>query len=161
VAIVATLLFTGIRFSECINLQIKHVDLESSQLFVECGKGQKDRIVPIHPLLKKYLEAYIKDRKRLKRKTGYFFCPVFRDDKMGVLVIPRLLKKIRERCGIYFSSHTLRHTFATLMLEGGCDIFTLSKMMGHEDIKTTTIYLSASVGHMRQSMARHPLYAMA
>ena len=56
-----------------------------------------------------------------------------------------------------FHLHTLRHTFATLMLEGGCDIFALSKMMGHSDIKTTTIYLAASPQHLRAQIAKHSL----
>ncbi len=51
----------------------------------------------------------------------------------------------------------LRHTFATLMLEGGCDIYSLSKMMGHSDIKTTTIYLAATVEHLRSQIEKHPL----
>ncbi|PIR01190.1 MAG: hypothetical protein COV66_01890 [Nitrospinae bacterium CG11_big_fil_rev_8_21_14_0_20_45_15] len=59
--------------------------------------------------------------------------------------------------GIYFYTHQLRHTFATLMLEGGCDIFSLSKMMGHSDIKTTTIYLAASAKHLQEQMEKHPL----
>jgi site-specific recombinase XerD len=58
---------------------------------------------------------------------------------------------------IKFTIHKLRHTFATLMLEGGCDIYSLSKMMGHTDIKTTTIYLAASAEHLRGQMMKHPL----
>jgi site-specific recombinase XerD len=49
------------------------------------------------------------------------------------------------------------HTFATLILEGGCDIFSLSKMMGHSDIKTTTIYLSATTKHLKEQIVKHPL----
>jgi hypothetical protein len=50
-----------------------------------------------------------------------------------------------------------RHTFATLMLEGGCDIYSLSRMTAHDDIKTTTIYLAASADHLRSQMTKHPL----
>ena len=64
---------------------------------------------------------------------------------------------MRKSSGIIFSVHKLRHTFATLMLEGGCDIYSLSKMMGHSDIKTTTIYLAASAEHLRSQMTKHPL----
>jgi site-specific recombinase XerD len=71
--------------------------------------------------------------------------------------IKRLVEAIREASGIKFTIHKLRHTFATLMLEGGCDIFSLSKMMGHSDIKTTTIYLAASAEHLRAQMIKHPL----
>ena len=51
----------------------------------------------------------------------------------------------------------LRHTYATLIFEGGCDIFSLSKMMGHSDIKTKTIYLSASSEHLRNQVVKHQL----
>ncbi len=71
--------------------------------------------------------------------------------------LKKLVWQVRESSGIYFSVHKLRHTFATLMLEGGCDIYSLSKMMGHSDIKTTTIYLSASAEHLRSQMTKHPL----
>ena len=68
-----------------------------------------------------------------------------------------LTKKMKDVSKIKFSAHKLRHTFATLMLEGGCDIYSLSRMMGHSDIKTTAIYLAASAEHLRSQMTKHPL----
>jgi site-specific recombinase XerD len=76
---------------------------------------------------------------------------------MGECVIPRLVRKLRVASGVHFSPHMLRHTFATLMLEGGADIFAISKMMGHSDIKTTTIYLSATTQHLQAEVDKHPL----
>lgn len=67
------------------------------------------------------------------------------------------LEKLQRLSGRRIRAHQLRHTFATLMLEGGCDIYTLSQMMGHSDLRTTAIYLGASVEHMRAQMAKHPL----
>jgi site-specific recombinase XerD len=64
---------------------------------------------------------------------------------------------MRQSSGLKFTLHKLRHTFATLMLEGGCDIYSLSKLMGHENINTTTIYLAASAEHLRAQIAKHPL----
>ena len=72
----------------------------------------------------------------------------------------RLIKRIKTITGIKYSCHTLRHTFATLMLEGGTDIYSLSRMLGHTNIKTTTIYLYASVEHLRSQMSKHPLNDM-
>ena len=71
--------------------------------------------------------------------------------------LKNLAVQLRKASKINFTIHKLRHTFATLMLEGGCDIYSLSKMMGHSDIKTTTIYLSASTEHLRLQMTKHPL----
>lgn len=59
--------------------------------------------------------------------------------------------------GIKFSAHKLRHTFAVMMLENGGDIFALSKMLGHSDIKTTTIYLRATTAHLQEQIRKNPL----
>src|SRR4029077_7092912 len=74
-------------------------------------------------------------------------------------VLRGLIETLQKSSGLSFTVHQLRHTFATLMLEGGCDIYSLSRMMGHEDIKTTTIYLAASAEHLRAQMTKHPLGA--
>jgi site-specific recombinase XerC len=71
--------------------------------------------------------------------------------------LKHLVQKVRQFTGLKFSVHKLRHSFATLMLEGGCDIYSLSKMMRHSQIGTTTIYLSASIEHLRKEIYKHPL----
>lgn len=156
-AIVATFIFSGIRLQELINLKVQEIDLHNKSLFVQSGKGEKDRIVPLCPRLIEILEDYLKDRNRLKKGCPYFFTAMREDNRMGDKVIPRLVGRLRDKSNIYFYPHMLRHTFATLMLEGGCDLFSLSKMMGHSDIKTTTIYLSATTAHLQEQIAKHPL----
>ena len=81
----------------------------------------------------------------------------FKDQRFTADGLKKVIVIIRERTGIHLTPHALRHTFATLMLEGGCDIFSLSKMMGHSDIKTTTVYLSTSVQHLQSQIMKHPL----
>lgn len=157
VAIMATFLYTGIRKSELENLRYEDIDLVNKTLFVKSGKCNKDRLIPVHNELIQILEDYLKDRKRLKKTCPYFFTAMRQDTKMGVSVIKRLIEKIRESSKIKFYPHLLRHTFATLMLEGGCNIFALSKMMGHADIQTTTIYLSATKAHLDEQITKHPL----
>lgn len=156
-AIIATFLFTGVRHEELRNLKMNDVDFQSRVVYVRQGKGLKDRMIPINLKLIHYLESYLKDRRRLKKSCPYFFTAMRADAKMGDLVIKRLVKKLQQKSGIRFYPHKLRHTFALLMLEGGCDLFSLSKLMGHSDIKTTTIYLSATKALLQDQVAKFPL----
>lgn len=99
-----------------------------------------------------YLKGYLRERDRRNRHCPSFFVSLKSDAAMGGKAIPRLVKKLREANGVLFTPHMLRHMFATIMLEGGADIFAIGKMMGLSDIKTTTIYLSASVSHLREKL---------
>ncbi len=157
VAIIGTFMYTGIRLQELRNLRMIDVDLVDKSLLVKSGKGDKDRVVPLNNKLIEILQEYLKERVRLDKTCPYFFTAMREDDRMGDLVIKRLIIKLRNKCKIPFYAHLLRHTFATLMLEGGCDLFSLSKMLGHSDIKTTTIYLSATKAHLQGQIEKHPL----
>lgn len=156
-AVFAVMLYAGLRSKETLSLKVSHVDLENKLISVVNGKGGKDRIVPICGALHKILQDYCKDRSRLKKESLCFFTTLRGDGPFTHSGLKKVYEAVRKKSGINFSPHKLRHTFATLMLEGGCDIFTLSKMLGHSDIKTTTIYLSASVKHMQEQIVKHPL----
>lgn len=156
-AIFSTFLFAGLRKKELLNLKYNDVDLENLSIFVYQGKGSKDRVVPISSRLAECLDKYINERNRLNKTCPEFFASLNRNMGFTDIGIRRLVRKIKEASGINFSIHKLRHTFATLMLEGGCDIYSLSRMMGHSDIKTTTIYLAASAEHLRSQIVKHPL----
>lgn len=157
VAIMGTFLYTGIRKAELVNMKMEDVRLTERTLYVRNGKCAKDRLIPIHSALLVYLDDYLKERKRLNKCCPYFFTAMRQDSKMGDPVIKRLFEKIKKKSGINFYPHLLRHTFATLMLEGGCNIYALSRMMGHSDIKTTTIYLAATKSHLEDQIGKHPL----
>lgn len=77
---------------------------------------------------------------------------------MSYLVVKRLFNRIKQETKIHIHPHKLRHSYAVQMLEGGCDIFTLSKLLGHSDIKTTTIYLTATTAQKKRMAEKHPLY---
>lgn len=156
-AIFATFVYAGLRRSELLNLLYTDVDLENLTLFVRLGKGNKDRAIPINMTLAQILRRYVQERKRLMKTCPHFFVSLNRNCGFTEVGLKNLVNKIRTGCRIKFNIHKLRHTFATLMLEGGCDIYSLSKMMGHSDIKTTTIYLYASVEHLRSQIMKHPL----
>lgn len=156
-AIIGVMLFAGLRKQEVINLKLRDVNLQERMIFVDQGKGAKDRSVPIGARLSLILKEYLKDRKRLNRTSLQFFTGLNEKRPFGVQCIKKLFDRLRKRTKLDFSAHTLRHSFATLMLEGGCDIYTLSKMMGHAKITTTTIYLSCSHKQMTKSIEMHPL----
>jgi site-specific recombinase XerD len=156
-AIFSTFIFAGLRKQELLNLKYTEVDLENFTIFVRQGKGQKDRIIPMSYTLAQSLKKYLEERKRLNKTNPEFFSALRGNNGFTENGLKKLVDRIRLSSGITFTVHKLRHTFATLMLEGGCDIYSLSKMMGHSDIKTTTIYLAASAEHLRSQMTKHPL----
>ena len=156
-AIFATFLFAGIRKKELINLKLTDIDLENLTLFVNQGKGGKDRIIPIGYSLAMTLKRYLEERKRLNKTCPQFFASLNRDVGFTISGLNLLVTHIQKTSKISFNIHKLRHTFAVLLLEGGCDIFSLSKLMGHDNISTTTIYLAASAEHLRGQMTKHPL----
>jgi len=156
-AFFAVLLLAGLRAQETFNLGLSDVNLEEGLISIKSGKGDKDRVVAICQRLKNILERYLIDRRRLKKESLYFFTSLWGAKKLTHNGLGRIVAKIKRITKIDFTPHRLRHTFATLMLEGGCDIFTLSKMLGHSDIKTTTIYLSTSIVQQKKEIHKHPL----
>jgi len=156
-AIFSTFIYAGLRKSELLNLKCTDVDINNLSIFVRQGKGKKDRVIPINYTLAHALKKYSEERNKTKKTCPEYFVSLIKNTAFTKTGLKRLSAKIIHSSKIAFTIHQLRHTFATLMLEGGCDIYSLSRMMGHSDIKTTTIYLSASVEHLRAQVAKHPL----
>ncbi len=157
IAIIAAFMFTGVRKEELRSIKMDDMDLGNRLLTVIEGKGKKDRKIPLTDKFIPILNDYLKDRKRMKKECPYFFTAMRQDSQMGDKVIYRLVEKLRSKSGIYFTPHMLRHTFAVLMLESECGLYELSEMMGHADISTTTIYLTATIDHLRREITKHPL----
>ncbi len=156
-AVFAVFIFAGLRRQEVLNLQLSDADVDNLTLFVRQGKGSKDRIIPMCRALAEILRAYVNERRKLGKTCPELFTSLASNRGLPDITLRKLIAIIRRASGIAFTAHMLRHTFATLMLEGGCDIYSLSKMMGHSDISTTTIYLAASAEHLRSQMTKHPL----
>jgi len=156
-AIFSTFIFSGIRKQELLCLKLTDVDIENLSIFVRQGKGKKDRIVPMTYTLAQTLKRYLEFRKKLNKTCPELFASLNRNQGFTDSGLKRLVEQVQIASRIKFTVHKLRHTFATLMLEGGCDIYSLSKMMGHSDINTTTIYLYASAEHLRSQMTKHPM----
>jgi len=156
-AILTTFLFTGVRKSELVMLKNSDIQFSDKTLRVENGKGAKDRIIPMNERLIQILQEYVKARTKLNKKTIYFFTTLREDKRISPTTIKRLFEKVKQSLGIRIYPHMLRHTFGTLMAQGECSIYALSKMMGHSDIKTTMIYLLVTVGDLKQQIVKHPL----
>lgn len=156
-AIVGIMLLAGLRRKEVLDLKVGDIDLQHKSIFINQGKGAKDRVIPINSRLRTVLEEYIADRKRLKKECIYFFTAIQKDKPIGSRCINNMMSRLRKKTKLNFSAHTLRHAFARLMLEGGVDIYTLSKIMGHSKITTTTIYLTCSVQQMGKAVELHSL----
>jgi site-specific recombinase XerD len=156
-AIFAMFLYAGLRKGELLNLKYADVDVENKTVFVRQGKGNKDRIIPMSQALAYILKKYLEEREVTNKTCPNFFASLHRNAAFTDTGLKRLIEQVHKISNVPFTAHKLRHTFATLMLEGGCDIFSLSKMMGHSAITTTTIYLAASPEHLRSQMVKHPL----
>lgn len=151
---------SGLRVSELVNLNVSDID------FIECyvkvfGKGKKERIIPISNICIRVLEEYIKVYRESLLK-GYLTDKLFLSSygkgitRQGFF---KNLKDIAKKQGITkdFSPHTLRHSFATHLLEYGADLRSIGEMLGHENIKTTQIYTEVSNTKKRKDyMEYHP-----
>lgn len=152
----ALMIFAGLRLSEVPKLRLEDIDLEENALFIRHGKGAKDRVVPLSSTLRYYIDEYLA-RRGCRPEPEALLLAECRKRGIAVFQILNVIAKIRSITGLKFSAHQLRHTFATLLLEGGADLFALSKLMGHAMIKTTTIYLSTNVRVLQKEILKHPL----
>ena len=142
-AIMETMYASGLRVSEVINLEISNVFSDDGFLRI-FGKGSKERIVPIGKTALGYISKYFNEERNLvKNNDSHNFVFLnFRGKKMSRMAVWNIVKKYSLLAGIKkeIHPHTLRHTFATHLLEGGADIRIIQEMLGHSDISTTQIY---------------------
>lgn len=156
------LIQTGLRISEVVDLKNEDVDIKSGFIRVVSGKGSKERYVPIVNTLKDDLVKYELYRQENNIKSSIYFYNL-RNTKKGITRtdILVLLKKYASMAGFnpdVISPHVCRHTFATLMLYKGCDIYVVSKVMGHSSINTTMIYLTNNRFRNKQIMEKYNIF---
>ena len=157
-AIIEVLFSCGLRVSELVNLKLS--DLYIDEEFVKVlGKGSKERLVPISEKAIKELNLWFDDRKQMSIKPGeedYVFLNR-RGAHLTRTMILIMIKRQAEAAGIKktISPHTLRHSFATALLEGGADLRVIQALLGHESIGTTEIYTHIDMSTLRQEILEH------
>ncbi|RME63981.1 MAG: site-specific tyrosine recombinase XerD [Nitrospirae bacterium] len=146
----------GLRVSELVGLTLQDLNLEAGFLRVR-GKGNRERVVPISRHTAELLKDYIENVRPFllkKKKTGHLFLsqqgrPITRQRFW------QLLKQYGRILGIELTPHQLRHSFATHLLEGGADLRSIQKMLGHADISTTQIYTKVTPERLKGVYKKH------
>ncbi len=153
-AILELMYATGLRVSEVTNLKKMNVNLEAG--FVKCmGKGGKERIVPLGKVAEKAVERYIRDsRHKLAGKVrgdDHLFLSRL-GKKISRQSLWKIIQKYARQAGIkkHIAPHSLRHSFATHLLEGGAELRGVQEMLGHADISTTQIYTHVNKDKLRK-----------
>ena len=157
-AIIEVLFSCGLRVSELVNLKLSDLFLEENYIRV-VGKGSKERLVPISPRAIKELGFWFNYRQAMKIKPGeedYVFLNR-RGAHLTRVMILIMIKETAVTAGIQktISPHTLRHSFATALLEGGADLRAIQAMLGHESIGTTEIYTHIEMSTLREQILNH------
>jgi integrase/recombinase XerD len=142
--IISTLYSTGLRVSELVNLKVDDLSLTENTGWVRRGKGAKDRIFMLSSQLSKDLDEYLKGRNH-----SFVFS---KDSPLTTRNIQKIIKSTKSRAGINkkVTPHTLRHSFATHLLEQGTDIRIIQQMLGHSSLSTTQVYAHVSTDMIKK-----------
>lgn len=162
-AIIEMLYGSGLRVSELIGLRISRMNLAEGFILVE-GKGSKERLVPISPRAVQLVGLWLGQRAALDvapEASDILFLNR-RGGKLTRVMIFYIVKDLARRAGIArnVSPHTLRHSFATHLLEGGANLRSIQELLGHESLTTTELYVHLDKRHLRVTLEQfHPLFS--
>jgi len=157
-AMLELLYATGLRVSELINLEQSQVNLNQGVLRIT-GKGDRERLIPIGEEAQRWLRDFMSGPRveiLLERQTDYLF-PTRRGDRMTRQAFWHIIKRYAKKAEIKgkMSPHTLRHAFATHLLNHGADLRVVQMLLGHSDLSTTQIYTHVARERMKELHARH------
>lgn len=136
-----TMANTGMRISECIHLKLKDVDFNKKMIYVINGKGGKDRHIPMSEELQVHMKSY-KEKIRPRTDSLYFFA-LKKTGTISRMLVNSILKKAALESGItkVVTSHAFRHSFASALVKNDVHIAVIQQLLGHADLRTTTVYL--------------------
>jgi len=156
-AILELMYSSGLRVSEAVNIQTRDIDLDGGVLTCT-GKGSKTRKVPVGASAVEWVKSYLSLRRKQENieVQNLFVTPVGRP--MNRQMIHSFIKDYAQKCGLKdVSPHTLRHSFATHLIQNRADIRSVQQMLGHADISTTQIYTHITDAHLKKSYEKfHP-----
>lgn len=150
---------TGIRKQELINLNISDVDLGENTLNIIQGKGGKDRVIPLFEPATAYLWEYLMTRLPVENNNEPLFESIY-GNRISITAIQQLFRRYMRIAGLDdkgYTLHTLRHTYATLILQNGGNLMEIKDLLGHADLNSTSIYLHTTVDQLRKTSNLHPL----
>lgn len=159
-AIVEVLYGSGLRVSELVNLRLSNVFRQEGYMLI-LGKGSKQRLVPISPEADKWLAYWLEQRQHLDIKpeaVDIVFLNRYGRQLTRAMIFT-IIKRLAAAAGIIktVSPHTLRHSFATHMLQNGADLRVIQQLLGHEELTTTELYTHLEVSDLRDAIMRyHP-----
>lgn len=138
-AILMTIYGAGLRVSEAANLKISDIDSSNMQIHIRQGKGKKDRYCMLSPMILNILREYYK----YYHPKEWLFQGSTPNKPISSRTIERVFEISKKKSGITKNAtvHTLRHSFATHLLESGVDVYHIQQLMGHSSVKTTSIYI--------------------
>jgi integrase/recombinase XerD len=157
-AMLEVLYATGVRVSELINLKMSQINLNQGVLRI-IGKGDRERLIPLGDEAQDWVREFI-DGPRveilLERQTDYLF-PTRRGDRMTRQAFWHIIKRYAKKAGIVkkLSPHTVRHAFATHLLNNGADLRVVQLLLGHSDVSTTQIYTHVARERLKELHTRH------
>jgi integrase/recombinase XerC len=162
-AILEVLYSTGMRVSELVSLNMEDVDFLSEVIHIR-GKGKKERICPIGSSALQAIQNYIEFRNRRMANDSSFDSRVLFANKHGQRLSTRSVRRKMDKYLVEagldpeISPHTLRHSFATHMLNNGADLRSVQELLGHQSLSTTQIYTHITTSHMNEEYANaHPM----
>lgn len=159
-AIIEMLYGSGLRVSELVNLKLSDLYRKEGFMLIT-GKGNKQRLVPISPIADQWLDYWLEDRNKLDIKAEYgdiVFLNRYGRQLTRAMIFT-IIKTLAKQADIHktISPHTLRHSFATHLLQNGADLRIIQNLLGHEDITTTEIYTHIEIQNLREAILKfHP-----
>ena len=153
--IISLLYYCGLRAAELTTLRKADIDFNNRIINIRHGKGDKSRWVPFPEDIVDILVRYV----RIYRITDKMFLRKHTRDDMNYGGLMAIVKEIKDRTGIFFTPHMLRHSFATHLMEHGADITSVQNMLGHSDIKQTTIYVKVAKKRVISDYEKADLYS--